>query len=264
LYTDILIRMVLNSSNKELYSNVEFSTWLELNKLFKEEKYLIEKYLKPDLKTVEAGVNGGRILFEMQRMGFTNLAGFDYVPELIDRAIERDPSRSIDFQVGDASDLTYSDCSFEQIVYLQQIICLIEQAPNRLQALRESHRILKPGGIGLFSFLSFESRSSNSIYSSYFAYLSALRKLRGEDLSIQYLPWMKLGGKFNFNSLLDRSPYTYWYRVAEIYNTLKSVGFEIVAIGTEAQIGADNLQVTVQELATQELSGMLYVVVKKP
>jgi ubiquinone/menaquinone biosynthesis C-methylase UbiE len=255
--------MLANNSNKELYSSVEFSTWLDLDKLFKEEKYLIEKYLKPDLKTVEAGVNGGRILFEMQKMGFTSLAGFDYVPELIERASECDPSRSIDFQVGDASNLAYADCSFDQIIYLQQIICLIETEPARLQALRESYRILKPGGIGLFSFLSFEARNSHPIYSTYIAYLKTLRKLRGDAVSIQYLPWMKLGGKFNLNSILDRSPYTYWYRVAEIYNILTSVGFEIVAIGTDPQINADSLKATDRELLTENISGMLYFVVKK-
>jgi SAM-dependent methyltransferase len=197
-------------------------------------------------------------------MGFTSLAGFDYVPALIDRAIERDPSRSIDFQVGDACDLAYADSSFDQIVYLQQIICLIEQESARLQALKESHRILRSGGTGLFSFLSFESRSSSPIYSSYLAYLKTLRKLRGDKLSIQYLPWMKLGGKFNINSLLDRSPYTYWYRVPEIYDILKSVGFEIVAIGTDPQISADRLKATDRELLAEQLAGMLYVMVKKP
>lgn len=256
--------MLLNNSNKELYSGVEFSTWLELEKLFAEEKYLIEKYFQPDLQTVEAGVNGGRILFEMQRMGFTALTGFDYVPELIERAIARDVSRRIDFQVGDAIDLAYADSSFDQIVYLQQIICLIEKESDRLQALRESYRILKSGGIGLFSFLSFEARSAHPIYSSYLAYLNILRKLRGNELSIQNLPWIKLGGKFNPNSLLDRSPYTYWYRCSEIYSLLKSVGYEIVGIGTDPQISADDLKANDRELLTEQISGMLYVVVKKP
>jgi ubiquinone/menaquinone biosynthesis C-methylase UbiE len=256
--------MLATISNKELYSGVEFSTWLDLEALFPAEQYLIENYLNPDLRTVEAGVNGGRILLKMQEMGFTSLAGFDYVPELIERAISRNPSRSIDFEVGDAISLAYADSSFDQIVYLQQIICLIENDRDRLQALREAFRILKPGGTGLFSFLSFESRSSKLSYASYLAYLKTIRKLRGDELSIQYLPWMKLGGKLNINAILDRSPYTYWYRVAEIYNTLKSVGFEIVAIGTDPQISADDLKATARELLTEQLSGMLYVVVEKP
>jgi SAM-dependent methyltransferase len=255
--------MSLPSSNKDLYSGVEFSTWLDLEKLWPSEEYLIKKYLNPDLGVVEAGVNGGRILFKLQQLGFTKLAGFDYVPNLIAKAIERNPDRTIDFQVQDAIELAYQDRQFDQIIYLQQIICLIEKRADRLNAVQESYRILKQDGIGLFSVLSFESRSSSAIYAIYFKYLTFLRKLRGKDLSIQYLPWLKLGGKFNFNALLDRPPYTYWYQVTEIYELLKSVGFEIVAIGTDPQIGADSLKHTDVELLSEELSGMLYVVVKK-
>jgi SAM-dependent methyltransferase len=255
--------MPLPRNNKDLYSGVESSIWLDRSQLFPAEEYLIKKYLNPNLSLVEAGVSGGRILLKMQEQGFTDLAGFDYLPELIDQAIARNPERTIDFQVQDAIDLAYPDSSFDQIVYLQQIICVIESQENRLKAVEESYRILKQGGIGLFSVLSLESRSSSLIYSIYFKYLTFLRKLRGDDLSIQYLPWLKLGGKFNFKVFLDRPPYTYWYQITEIYELLKSVGFEIVGIGTDPQISADLLKHNDLELLGEEISGMLYVVVKK-
>jgi SAM-dependent methyltransferase len=256
--------MLPPTNNKDLYDGgVEFFTWLDQEKLWPAEEYLITKYLNPQLGIVEAGVNGGRILLRMQEMGFTSLAGFDYVLELIAKAIERDPDRTIDFQVQDAVKLTYPDHRFDQIVYLQQIICLIENTADRLRAVQEAHRILHPGGVGLFSVLSFESRSSQFIYAIYFKYLKLLRKLRGDDLSIQYLPWLKLGGKFNFGALLDRPPYTYWYQITEIYELLKSVGFEIVGMGTNLQIEADSLKYTDLELSSEEISGMIYVVVKK-
>ena len=138
----------------------------------------------------------------MQEMGFTNLARVDYVPELIDR----DRDRRIDFQIQDAIGLSYPDNSFDQLIYLQQIICLIETAADRLKAIQEAYRILSTGGTGLFSFLSFESRSARFIYASYLTYLRILRKLRGDNRSIQNLPWLTLGGKFNPNSIVDRPP----------------------------------------------------------
>jgi SAM-dependent methyltransferase len=182
---------------------------------------------------------------------------------LIDRAIERDSNRTIDFQVQNAINLAYPDSSFEQIVYLQQIICLIESQEDRLKAIQESYRILKPGGIGLFSVLSFESRSSKLLYSTYFTYLKMLRKLHRDDRSIQCLPWLKLGGKFNISAIIDRPPYTYWYRVTEIYELLKSVGFEIISIGSDAQISTGILKTTDLELLQENVSGMLYIVVGK-
>jgi ubiquinone/menaquinone biosynthesis C-methylase UbiE len=255
--------MSSSSTNKDLYSGVEFSTWLEVESLYAQEKYLIQKYLHPELKTVEAGTNGGRILLKMQEMGFTDLAGFDCIPAPIDRAIDRDPNRTIDFQVGDAIELAYANNSCDQIIYLQQIICLIETSTARLKALQESYRILKPGGTGLFSFLNFESRSSQLIYSSYLTYLKLIRKLRGDNRPVQEQPWLKLGGKFNPNALLDRSPYTYWYRVTEICDLLRSVGFKIVALGTDKQIEADRLVRDDRELSARDLVGMLYITVKK-
>jgi SAM-dependent methyltransferase len=255
--------MLSTTNNKDLYSGVEFATWLNLQELLSAEKQLIHTYLQPDLHTIEAGTNGGRILLNMQELGFKNLAGFDYVPALIDRAIERNPDRSIDFQVQDAVGLAYPDASFDQIIYLQQIICLIETQQDRLKAVQESYRILKPGGIGLFSFLSFESRSAKLIYANYLGYIKMIRKLRGDKRSIQDLPWLILGGKFNFGAILDQAPYTYWYRVSEAYDLLKSVGFEILSLGSERQISADEMKTTDQQLLSQKVSGMLYIVVRK-
>ena len=260
----IIITMTPTISNKDLFGGIEFSTWIEIEDLFPEEKYMIQKYLQPDLKTVEAGTNGGRILLNMKEMGFTDLAGFDNVPGLIDAAIARNSERNIDFQVQDAAELSYPDNSFDQILYLQQILCLLE-SEDRLKAMQESLRILKSGGVGLFSFLNFESRSSKFPFSIYIAYLKALRKLRGNALSIQYLPWIVIGGKFNFKSpLLDRAPHVYWYRISEAYAELKSVGFEVVGIGTIPQIMAGNLKTTASELLTEETSGTLYIAVRKP
>ena len=255
--------MSLPSNNQEVYNSLEFSTWVDKEALLPEESYVIQKYLQPESSTVEAGTNGGRILFQLQKMGFTSLAGFDYVPKLIDVAISRDIERQIDFKVQNAIDLDYADNSFDQIIYLQQIICLIENAPDRTSAVHEAYRMLKPGGTGLFSVLSFESRRSKPIYAAYIAYLTIIRKLRGDERSSQYLPWLMLGGKFNMKAIFDRAPYVYWYTVAEICQLLRSVGFEIAAIGSDRQISTDLMKTSETELPAAELNGTLYIVVKK-
>jgi SAM-dependent methyltransferase len=255
--------MSTTNTNLAIYNDVEFSTWVEITELFPEEKYIIDRYLDRALSVVEAGTNGGRILFEMQKMGFTSLCGFDYIPKLIDVAIARDVERSIKFEVGNAVDLAYADSSFDQIVYMQQILCLIESAAERLQALHEAYRILKPGGTGIFSVLSFEGRRAKPFYAAFFAYLATLRKLRGDELSIQYQPWLKLGGKANLGALVDRAPYTYWYKSAEICQLLTSVGFRIEAIGSNRQLARGIVKTSDRELTVGDLDGALYIVVKK-
>jgi SAM-dependent methyltransferase len=250
-------------NNKELYLSSEFGAWAYRENLDSEETYLIDKYLDKQKKILEAGTAGGRILLALQSNGFTDLHGFDYVSEFIDEAKNRDTSKEINFTVQDATSLLYQDESYDQIIYLQQIISSIDLEADRLKSLKESYRILQKGGIGLFSFLSFEVRSSTFPYSWYISYLKLLRQLKKNSLTIQHLPWMLHGGKFNLNALVDRPPYTYWYRVEEISTILKEIGFSIVLIGTSEQIKDDDMKSTYQALSKEQLGGALYIVVKK-
>lgn len=136
------------ADNKQVYSTVEFDSWANRGGLIRSERYLIEKFLEPDHATLEAGTSGGRILLELQGLGFTKLTGYDYVPEFIERARARDSSGKIDYAVMDARRTQYPDNHFEQIIYLQQIISFIETSEGREQSIREAFRILKPGGGG--------------------------------------------------------------------------------------------------------------------
>ena len=249
-------------NHQEVFSTVEFDAWADGKGLNEDEKYLIVKYLNKNGKTVEAGTAGGRILREMKDVGFQELYGYDYVPELIEQAKQRDASQSISFEVQDATDLTYENSSFEQIIYLQQIVCVIEEEDKRLKALTEAYRILKNGGTALFSFLNFESRIKSPLV-VYLAYLGMLRRLSGSNRSIQYIPWLKLGGKFNFLALLDRGPYPYWYKIPEAQQMLTKAGFKIVGVGSSYQIGQGKMCDNIESLKNQPIAGMLYFVCKK-
>lgn len=251
-------------NNKEVYQLTdEFNTWAHGKGLHFEEKYLIDKYLDKNLKTVEAGTAGGRILLEMANMGFTSLYGYDYVADFIEEAKQKDPENKIVFEVEDATNLNYPDGYFPQILYLQQIISSIDEAEPKLKALQEAYRIMASGGTALFSFLSFEVRARSLMYKPYLIYLHLLRRLKGENLSLQYLPWLKLGKKWNLSALLDRKPYVYWYKPQEIDRLLKSIGFKIVAVGSNYQIERDSMCLNVAELSGQALTGTLYFVCTK-
>lgn len=250
--------------NQAVYSTVAFRSWSHRTRLIPEEKFLIEKYLDRNLKTVEAGTAGGRILFEMSALGFRSLFGFDYVPGFIEAARGKDRLSRIQFDVQDAVSLTYDDGSFDQIIYLQQILSMMESEPARLSALREAFRILKPGGTALLSFLSFEARSQSRIYAPYLMYLRLLRGLRGSTQRIQYQPWLKLGGKLNWAALVDQQPYVYWYRLQEIAEFLRATGFVLVGVGSSHQIERAALCESFQDFARQTIDGMVYVVAKKP
>jgi len=250
-------------SNKELYSTVNFDDWAYRTNLLPVERFLIETYLDKKGKTVEAGTAGGRILLEMQKLGFTSLHGFDFIPEYIQEAKDKDPQNSIDFVVGDATKLDYEDNSFDQVIYLMQIISSIEDEFGRKQALNEAYRILKKDGIALFSFLCLEARASKPHYFLYLLYLRFLRLLTNSSYPIQYQPWLKLGGKLNFRALLDKQPYVYWYKIAEAYHSVKAANFKILAMGTDAQFKEGKVYTSWESLMKEPLQGMLFFVCQK-
>ena len=219
-----------DKDNKARYGTEFVNEWANKEGLQLEEKFFLETYLDKRGKTLEAGTGGGRIVLALQQLGFESLQGFDYLPEMIQQARLRDTSGRISFEVQDATKLPYADASFDQIIYMQQILCMIDTDEGRMQALREASRILKPAGVAVFSFLSFEGR--RGIHLPFLAYLRALRMLRRSGRRMQYQPLLKLDGKFNFPSLLDQAPHVYWYRPDEAWKFLEAGGFRVLGAAT--------------------------------
>jgi SAM-dependent methyltransferase len=249
--------------NKEVYRTVEFDSWAHRGGLIPSERILFEKYLALDADTVEAGTSGGRILLELQKRGGLRLWGFDYVPEFIAQAKKRDLSGKISFAVMDATQVDYPDAKFQQIIYLQQIVSLIESAEGRGRAVREAFRILRPGGTAFFSFLCVESRELSWAYRGFMGWIRILRMLRFSRTGIQYQPWLKLGGRTNWAALLDRKPHVYWFKTAEAAAMLTAAGFKIVAAGTDEQVTTGTMPASARQLQGMAMRGHLYFVCTK-
>lgn len=250
-------------TNKEVYSTLEFDRWAIGYHLDQDEIFLFNHYFDEKSKTVEAGTGGGRILFGMQERGFESLYGFDFVPEFIDIAKQRDLSQKIHFEVQDATNLSYESNAFEQLVYLQNMISSIDAAEARLYALKEAYRILRPDGVGLFSFLNFHVRIQHPISRLYLQYLKTLRYFSGSQRSIQEQPWLNPGKKPNWLALFDRGPYVYWYNAKEAYHQLSDVGFQIVALGSSHQIAQGKMLTSLDALCKEPIQGGLYFVCSK-
>lgn len=247
-------------TNQDVYSTVEFRRWAERERLNPDEHFVLTKYLRPELPTLEAGTGGGRIVRALRELGFTNLAGYDYVPGLIDEARRRDASGAIRFEVQDATQLAYPDASWDQLIYMQQILCFIDSPGLRAAAAREAFRILRPGGTAVFSFLNYDWRFRSPIHRSLLTYVRALRGVARAARSPQSLPWLRLGERFNWGFFADRPPYVYWFRVDEAAEFLRSAGFELLAIGTSAQAQAGALPASVGALRGAAIQGGIYCV----
>lgn len=243
------------TSNKEVYSEQELECWAQRanEDLILPEKYLISKYLiNKNAKVIEAGTGGGRIAFNVERMGFSDIVAFDFVPEMIEYAKEQQKIRhsGIKFYVADAADLQiFERNTFDYLIYLQQIICFI---PENLieKALKISYEIAAEGAIAIFSFLYWNGRMLNSFIS---AMVNLFRLLRREPFNKQSLPWLKFNQKINWSFLKKGQATNYWVKKEEIISLISEAGYSIIEIKTSGEIL--NLR--------NKNSGMLYIVCEK-
>jgi SAM-dependent methyltransferase len=258
------LRTSKSPEHRDVFLDSEFSLWAERSGLEAGERFLAERYLLPERRTVEAGSGGGRILLELQSRGFRDLHGFDYLPEFVEAARRRDRSGAIDYRVQNAMALDYQDNSFDQAIYVQQILCFLPTDEERSRAVREAFRILRPGGVVVASFLSFRARLQSRFYKIARGYLATLRTLTGRSLNRQFWPWLRRRDKVYLGALLDRGPHMYWIRDEEAASLFEQAGFEILGIGTDAQVNEGALATSVAELSRLPIRGRLYLACRKP
>lgn len=128
--------------------SVEYYDDLVAEGLFAPERKVVERYYEPDDTVLDVGCGAGRTTSALHDRGF-DVVGLDASAPLVARAGERFPD--IDFRVGDAVDLDVPGASYDQVLFSYNGICCIRPESRRLEALREFHRVLKPGGLLAFS-----------------------------------------------------------------------------------------------------------------
>jgi ubiquinone/menaquinone biosynthesis C-methylase UbiE len=216
--------------NKSLYSGKLFKVWSNKTDLIPLETYFLEKHLSNKQgKVLEAGTGGGRLIFEVEKRGFTNLEAFDYVENMVTFCENKKKliKSNVSFKVADATNLgQYKDNQFDYLIYLQQILCFISEE-NLPKALKEAHRIGKENSTYLYSFLNWDSKFYNPLLS---ILVNFFRWLRNEKTSKYKLPWLNIDGKFNWRFLNKNQPQNMWFKEKHILNILKSHGFSAIEV----------------------------------
>ncbi len=151
------------------------------------------------MRILEGGCGFGAWCLYFRERGH-DIVGIEYDQRIVDRALQY--NQTVPVVLGDITDLTYPDNSFDAYISLG-VIEHFEHGPEK--ALAEAHRILKPGGLAFVTT----------------PYLTVFRRLVAHPMRSAYFLWRTLRGK----------PKYYWeYRFTkkELRNYLEKAGFEVI------------------------------------
>lgn len=117
--------------------------------LFEKERRAIDRYFtESGARVLDVGCGTGRTTKPLHDRGF-DVTGIDVSAGMIRAGQELFPE--IDFRVDDATDLEFDDETFDYVLFAHNGIDYVHPESDRLRTLRELRRVLRPGGVIVFS-----------------------------------------------------------------------------------------------------------------
>jgi len=189
------------------FSRTRRNPWEEI-------KFLFNDYLIPGERVLDLGCGNGRYfsLFEEKKVDYL---GIDSCPELVE--IARQKHKEAKFQIGDALNLSFPDNFFDKI-YSIAVLHHIPTKDFRVQFLKETKRVLKPGSLLILTVWRFHRLRELYLLFKY-TLLKIIRKSKLDWRDI-FEPW---GKKIN--------RYYHFFSKKELEDLVKRAGFRIKESG---------------------------------
>ncbi|MHC1688639.1 MAG: class I SAM-dependent methyltransferase [Methanothrix sp.] len=146
--------MILNRSKDETINLNTFTSIEAIDEFDKidflpiEKKFISKYFLRKGSKILDLGCGAGRTTQSFYEIGF-DIIGIDISSSMVSKAKSNCPF--IDFQVGDACSLQFSNEVFDYVIFSFNGIDYLYPEEKRLDVFREVNRVLKPNGLFIFS-----------------------------------------------------------------------------------------------------------------
>jgi len=121
--------------------------------LWLSEEVVFRSVFQPEDRILELGCGTGRIAIGLAELGYRHILGIDQARNMVREArrINKVLELSASFQHGDATRLKFEDGLFDGAIFGFNGLMQIPGRENRRQALREINRVLRSGGLFVFT-----------------------------------------------------------------------------------------------------------------
>lgn len=170
---------------------------------------------------LDLGCGGGRTATELVQMGY-EVIGIDFMELYVEHARTVVPGAK--FSVGDATSLPFKDETFQYVLFSYNGMDDIKPEEKRYKALREVHRVLKPGGVFAFS--------SHNLWSTYVVRSFDLEGVRNYiDFWVQNLCNGRLFSRYKLDNSIKNGPRRIYYiRPSDQRQQLRNCGFDVLEV----------------------------------
>ena len=231
--------------------------------LWQSEEILIRKYFKTGSIILDIGCGTGRTTIPLHELGYKVL-GVDITPRMIENAkkIANSKNLNIRYEIGDATKLKYQDNLFDNALFSNNGWTQIPGKDNRLMALKEICRVLKPSG--------------------YYIFTTHIRKLKGSYIIFWIKQWIRFfmlkplgfnidevdfGDRFFIRETiagkkLKQKQYIHIPTIEEVKKQIDVSGFKLIYMSSMKNLSQEDSQMRRAALSSKEycdFSPILYV-----